>query len=134
MEKQCCILVIDDEPAVRRVAELALETAGYKVVQAESGVRGLAMLDEFEFDLVILDILMPGLGGFEVLKEIRRRSDVPVIMLTARCEATAVRDSLGLGADDYIRKPFSTVELLARVKAKMRRCQPVFPSGSRRER
>ncbi len=75
-------------------------------------------------DLVILDIIMPGLDGFKVLSLIRQRSNVPVIMLTANREASTASDALGLGADDYVRKQFHTQELLARIRAKLRRAQP----------
>ena len=78
-------------------------------------------LTQFNVDLVLLDIKMPGFNGFQVLDRIRQRSNIPVIMLTAIDEVTAVRDSLGLGADDYVRKPFKTPELLARIQAKLRR-------------
>ncbi|GAF88395.1 unnamed protein product, partial [marine sediment metagenome] len=98
-----------------------LEPEGYGVVVAADGGSALTLLEDCRPDLVILDIMMPGLNGFQVLDLIRQRSSVPVIMLTARGEVTTLRDALSLGADDYVRKPFSTQELLARIRAKLRR-------------
>jgi len=121
MKKHTCIMVVDDEQAILRLLSRTLEPEGYGVVVADNGRSALELLEEHGPDLVILDIMMPGLDGFQVLDLIRQRSNVPVIMLTARCEATTVRDALSLGADDYVRKPFGTQELLARIRAKLRR-------------
>ncbi len=101
-----------------------LESEGYGVILADNGSSVLALLEDRRPDLVILDIMMPGLDGFQVLNLIRQRSNIPVIMLTARCEVTTLRDALSLGADDYVRKPFGRGELLARIKAKLRRAGP----------
>ncbi len=124
MKKRPCIMVVDDEQAVLRLLSRTLEPEGYGVVVAADGRSALELLEEHYPDLVILDIMMPGLDGFQVLNLIRQRSNVPVIMLTARCEVTALRDALSLGADDYVRKPFRTQELLARIRAKLRRAVP----------
>ena len=115
------ILVVDDEDAVRHLLQRTLEESGYSVVTASDGYEALERLSQHKVELVLLDIKMPGLDGFSVLELIRKTSNVPVIMLTAIDEVTAVRDSLGLGADDYVRKPFKTPELLARIQAKLRR-------------
>ena len=121
MKKRPCIMVVDDEQVILKLLSRTLEPEGYSVVVAENGGVALELLDKHEPDLVILDIMMPGLDGFQVLGLIRQRSNIPVIMLTARREVTAVSDSLTVGADDYIRKPFHTRELLARIRAKLRR-------------
>lgn len=121
MEKQPCIMAVDDEPSVLRVLQLALEPAGFDVILAANGDSALELLRIHKPDLVILDIMMPGLNGFQVLNLIRQRCNVPVIMLTARREVTTLRDSLVTGADDFITKPFSVSELTARIRAKLRR-------------
>ena len=124
MRKHMCIMVVDDEQAILRLLKRTLEPEGYGVVLADNGRSALTLLEEHWPDLVILDIMMPGLDGFQVLDFIRQRSSVPVIMLTARGEVTTLRDALSLGADDYVRKPFRTQELLARIRAKLRRAGP----------
>jgi len=124
MKKHMCIMVVDDEQAILRLLSRTLEPEGYGVVTAADGGSALHLLQEYRPDLVILDIMMPGLNGFEVLDLIRQRSNIPVIMLTARGEVTTLRDALALGADDYVRKPFGRGELLARIRAKLRRAGP----------
>jgi len=118
------ILVVDDEETVRDLLQQTLEEAGYDVVTAANGQEALNNVSQFNVGLVLLDIKMPGFNGFQVLDRIRQRSNIPVIMLTAIDEVTNVRDSLALGADDYVRKPFKTRELLARIQAKLRRTEP----------
>jgi len=109
--------------AILSLLKHTLEPEGYEVVVAADGRSALALLQEHRPDLVILDIMMPGLDGFQTLDLIRQRSNVPVLMLTAKREVTIVRDALTLGADDYVRKPFHTRELLARIRAKLRRAK-----------
>jgi len=121
MKKHSCIMVVDDEQEVLRLLKRTLEPEGYGVIVADNGKSALALLEEHGPDLVILDIMMPGLDGFQVLDLIRQRSNLPIIMLTARGEVTTLRDALALGADDYVRKPFGREELLARIRAKLRR-------------
>jgi len=121
MKKYPYIMVVDDEQAILRMLSRTLEPEGYGVILADNGSSALALLEECRPDLVILDIMMPGLDGFQVLDLIRQRSNVPVIMLTARGEVTTLRDALALGADDYVKKPFGRGELLARIRAKLRR-------------
>ena len=121
MKKRPRMMVVDDEQAILRLLNRALEPEGYGVILADSGCSALALLEEHKPDLVILDIMMPELDGFQVLDLIRQRSNVPIIMLTARGEVTTLRCALALGADDYVRKPFGTRELLARIQAKLRR-------------
>jgi len=122
-EKQVRILVVDDEETVRSLLQRTLQEAGYDVIAAANGQEALDKLTQFDVSLVLLDIKMPGLDGFQVLEHIRQRSNIPVIMLTAIRDVHTVRDSLGLGADDYIGKPFKTRELLARIQAKLRRAE-----------
>ena len=121
MKKHTYIMVVDDEQAILSLLSRTLEPEGYGVILADNGSSALALLEEHTPDLVILDIMMPGLNGFQVLDLIRQRSNVPIIMLTARREVTTLRDALSLGADDYVRKPFGRGELLARIRAKLRR-------------
>ena len=124
MKKNICIMVVDDEQMVLKLLERTLKPAGYDVVLASDGNSALKLLEEHSPDLIILDVMMPGLNGFQVLRLMRQRSNIPVIMLTARREVGTARDALNLGADDYIRKPFYTQELLVRIRAKLRRSLP----------
>ena len=121
MEKAPTILVVDDEEMIQKLLKVNLIADGYEVITASSGEEALALMDKQEPDLIILDIMMPGIDGFQTLNLIRKRSEVPVIMLTARAEELTLRDSLDLGADDYVQKPFSLLELSARIRAKRRR-------------
>ena len=123
MKKHTCIMVVDDEQAVLKLLNRTLEPEGYDVILADNGSSALALMEKHKPDLVILDIMMPGLDGFQVLGLIRERSNVPVIMLTAKREVNTVRDALVLGTDDYIRKPFCKGEFLARIRAKLRRAE-----------
>ena len=121
MNSKQSILVVDDNRHILGMLSRILEMEGYDVTVAADGRSAVNLLEKHGPDLVILDIIMPGLDGFQVLNLIRERSRVPVIMLTARGEASALHDTLVLGADDYVRKPFRTQEFLARIKAKLRR-------------
>ncbi len=118
------VLVVDDEPRVREVVAAYLERDGYRVEQAGDGDTARSRLDSFNPDLVILDIMFPGASGLDLLGELRKRSDVPVILLTARAEETDRILGLELGADDYVVKPFSPRELVARVRTVLRRARP----------
>ena len=111
------ILIIEDEPDLQRVVRDYLQNAGYTVIQAVRGDEGLSLWRSKHPDLVILDLNLPGLGGLEVAKAIRKEDETPIIMLTARIEETDRLIGLELGADDYIPKPFSPREVVARVKA-----------------
>ena len=119
------VLVIEDEPAIIEVVSLCfqLRWSGTSVISAESGSRGVELVETESPDVVILDIGLPDMDGYSVLKEVRRFSDVPVLMLTVRGEDTDVAKGLEMGADDYITKPFSHIELIARVQAVLRRSQ-----------
>jgi two-component system KDP operon response regulator KdpE len=123
------ILVVDDEPQIRRVLRATLAAKGYEVVDARSGEEALEALRDSRFNLVLLDINMPGIGGLETCREIRASSEVAIIMLTVHnAEADKVA-ALDAGADDYVTKPFSTPELLARIRAALRR-QPSAGEGA----
>jgi len=117
------ILVVDDEPQILRLVRAYLEEAGFRVVTASDGEQALYVARHEQPDLIVLDILMPKMDGLEFTRRIRRERDVPIIMLTARVEETDRIVGLELGADDYITKPFSPRELVARVRAVLRRVQ-----------
>ena len=118
------ILAIDDEPRYLRVIAFNLEQEGFRVTSAASGEQGLALFEGIDPDLVILDVMLPGLDGFEVCRRIRELSSRPIIMLTAKGAEEDKIKGLRIGADDYVTKPFSAAELLARVDAVLRRTQP----------
>lgn len=115
------VLLIEDETELARVAQSYLEKAGFQVILASRGDTGLTLFKQHKPDLVLLDLNLPGLDGLDVAREIRRQSDVPLIMVTARVEETDRLIGLELGADDYIVKPYSVRELVARVRAVLRR-------------
>jgi DNA-binding response OmpR family regulator len=117
------ILMVDDEPHLVRAVRMYLELQGFTVFGAHSGEEALDAVREKLPDLVVLDVRMPGLDGFETLEELRRFSEAPVVMLTARGDEDQKVRGLALGADDYITKPFSQRELLARIQAVLRRAQ-----------
>lgn len=117
------ILVVDDEPKIVKLARDYLEQSGFRVVSAEDGKMALAAVRHERPDLVVLDLNLPVMDGLDVCRALRRESDVPVIMLTARVEEADRLIGLELGADDYITKPFSPRELVARVRAVLRRVQ-----------
>jgi two-component system KDP operon response regulator KdpE len=115
------ILVVDDEPQIRRVMRTTLAPQGYEVYDARSGEEALEAVRQRRFDLILLDVNMPGMGGLDTCREIRAASDVAIVMLTVRnAEADKVA-ALDAGADDYVTKPFSMPELLARIRAALRR-------------
>ena len=118
------ILLVEDEPSIASLVRAYLERDSYKVVWASNGADALAALDRHQIRMVILDIGLPDIDGFEVCRRIRKRSQVPILMLTARDEEPDRVAGLELGADDYISKLFSPRELVARMKAVMRRVEP----------
>jgi two-component system KDP operon response regulator KdpE len=120
------ILVVDDEPQIRRIMRTSLTGVGYEVDDAKSGEEALEKVREFRPDLVLLDINMPGMGGLAACRAIRGDPNVAIIMLTVRNTEASKVEALDAGADDYVTKPFSTPELLARIRATMRR-MPVAP-------
>jgi DNA-binding response OmpR family regulator len=126
------ILVVDDEPQVASIVRSYLEREGYNVELSVTGPQALAEFRRTEPDLLVLDVMLPSVDGLDVLREIRRTSKVPVIMLTARAEAEDKLLGLELGADDYVTKPFSPRELIARVKAVLRRSEPDASPGAKK--
>ena len=118
------ILLVDDDTRLHELLTSFLEQNGYAVVGAKDGARGLAALEQGTFDLVVLDVMMPGIDGLEVCRRIRKTSRIPVLMLTAKGDETDRVVGLEIGADDYVAKPFSPRELLARVRALLRRASP----------
>jgi DNA-binding response OmpR family regulator len=122
-----CVLVVDDEPTVREVVVGYLRRDGHEVMEAEDGPTALRLLESERFDLVVLDMMLPGVNGLDILRRIRSMGDMPVIMLTARAEESDRVAGLELGADDYVVKPFSPRELAARVNGVLRRATPKAP-------
>ncbi|MDA8188806.1 MAG: response regulator transcription factor [Dehalococcoidales bacterium] len=135
--KPASVLVVDDEPRLVRFVKANLESVGYKVLSASDGQTALSIAEREQPDIIILDIVMPDLDGYEVCRRIREFSDVPIIMLTAKGEEADKVKGFNAGADDYVTKPFGAEELIARVKAVLRRSQysgtakpqPVFVHG-----
>jgi DNA-binding response OmpR family regulator len=123
------ILLVDDEQPVQKLLTFPLQKEGYEVVQAFDGQQALNAFDEQQFDLVVLDIMLPRMDGLEVCRRLRAKSRVPIIMLTAKTEEIDKVLGLELGADDYITKPFSMREFRSRVRAALRRAEMV-PSGN----
>lgn len=118
------ILIIDDEPSIVTLVSAYLKPEGYEVYTASDGLSGLKAAKAYQPDLIVLDLMLPGLDGLELLARLRRESEVYVILLTARTEETDKIVGLSVGADDYVTKPFSPRELVARIKAALRRQQP----------
>jgi DNA-binding response OmpR family regulator len=132
------ILLIEDDPQTAQMVRFYLEREDFTVIVADDGPSGEESFRQYSPKLILLDIMLPGIDGLELCRRIRRQSAVPILMLTARIEDTDKAIGLGIGADDYLTKPFSPVELIARVKALLRRAyqyndppQPVFLGGPR---
>jgi two-component system KDP operon response regulator KdpE len=115
------ILVVDDEPQIRRVMRTTLVTQGYEVADARSAEDALELMHSEKYDLILLDVNLPGMSGVEACREIRAGSDVPIIMMTVRNGERDKVEALNAGADDYVTKPFGTSEMLARIRAGLRR-------------
>jgi DNA-binding response OmpR family regulator len=122
------ILIIEDEEKIARFLELELVHEGYQVGKAFDGLQGLELAESGNYNLILLDVLLPELNGIEVLRRLRRSSDIPVIMLTAKDEVSDKVSGLDTGADDYITKPFAIEELLARIRAILRKTPPAASS------
>jgi|SRR5688572_14924265 len=133
--KMAKILVVDDDPTIRKLARVNLEQRGYAVMIASSGNEAISLFQQDTPDLVILDLLMPGMGGVEVCSWIRARSDTPIIVISARDDEELIVRALETGADDYVIKPFRIKELFARIRAVMRRStvEPVPEPSDRNE-
>jgi len=121
------VLVVEDDAAVSETASLLLERAGLSVSCVSDGTQALDEIGRQTYDLIVLDVMLPSMSGFDVCREVRRTSQVPIIMLTARTDITDVVAGLELGADDYLTKPFEGAELVARARAVLRRRDPLEP-------
>ncbi|MFC1946422.1 response regulator transcription factor [Chloroflexota bacterium] len=121
MDGKVTILVVDDEESTQNLLKTILEDAGYELVVVSTGKEAIDIVSSGVISLVLLDIVMPDMDGFKTLESIRKKSNIPVIMITGKGEITSLITSIDLGADDYIKKPFRSAKLLARVKAKLRR-------------
>ena len=115
------ILIVEDDPSIRKLVRVNLAKRGYTISEAEDSYKAISLFQELPVDLVLLDLVIPGLSGVDVCAWIRARSDVPIIILSARLEEDLKVAALDAGADDYVTKPFGTEELLARVRAFLRR-------------
>jgi DNA-binding response OmpR family regulator len=122
---QHAILVVDDDPDIRDVIHIYLRNEGYRVFEAEDGLQALSVIQQESIQLVILDLMMPNMDGIKTCMKIRESLDIPIIMLSAKGEDIDKITGLTTGADDYVTKPFNPLELLARVKAQIRRLQLV---------
>src|SRR5689334_9636899 len=127
---QQVILVIEDESSIARLVRLYLQEAGFGVLVATDGVTGLALHAREHPDLVVLDLMLPGLDGWEVCRRIRATAQTPILMLTARRTEEDRIEGLDLGADDYVTKPFSPRELVSRVRAILRRATPASTASA----
>lgn len=115
------ILIVDDEKEIRELLRLYIEKDGYSVVQAENGVEALKQADSKQIDLVIIDIMMPELDGYQLINALRDRGNLPIIVVSAKTESHEKILGLDLGADDYVTKPFDPLEIVARIRARLRR-------------
>ncbi len=125
------ILIIEDEMAIAELERDYLELSGFEVTIAEDGLKGKQAALEGDFNLVVLDLMLPGSDGFEICKAIREAKDIPILMVSAKKDEVDKIRGLGLGADDYMTKPFSPSELVARVKAHLQRYERLVGSGVR---
>lgn len=131
--EQAKILVVDDEKEIRDLVGIYLRNEGYEVMLAGTGVEALKMIQEQKLDLIVLDVMMPEVNGIDACMEIRKTSNVPIIMLSAKTEDIDKIMGLSVGADDYLAKPFNPLELIARVKAQLRRFTKLNAFSKERE-
>lgn len=123
------VLIADDESEIRQLLRLYLEKDGYKVVEAEDGIQAVSLLTKEEIDLALLDIMMPGMDGYQVLRKIRENSNIPVMILSAKNQDVDKILGLDLGADDYLAKPFNPLEAMARINSNIRRFYSLGAKG-----
>lgn len=131
MNKQQTVLIVDDEPQIREILSIYFKKEGFKVIEAADGAEALVQVQAGKPDIILLDIMMPVLDGLEVCKQVRKISDIPIIMLTAKDSDDDRIMGLEIGADDYISKPFNTREVVARVKAVLRRTNASMSSQNK---
>ena len=129
MKKRPLILVVDDEEPIRKLLRVNLSLEGYGVIVAPDGESALKLYQKYEPNMIILDIMMPGIDGYQVLDVVRQSSNIPVIMLTAKDDIFSLPKALNNGADDYVTKPFSMLELTSRIRAHMRRAANWLPQA-----
>jgi DNA-binding response OmpR family regulator len=125
------VLTVEDDERIRQSVKLALEDEGWEVEEATNGEDAIALFNRAPTDVVLIDIMLPGIDGFELCRSLRRTSDVPIVMVTARIDTHDVVAGLEAGADDYLTKPFAPKELSARIRALLRRARPSSPGHSR---
>ena len=128
--EQADILIVDDNPEIREIIQILLSGEGYQVHEAANGHQALMLLRQTSFDLIILDIMMPGMDGLEMCRKIRETNNIPIIMLSAKSTDLDKILGLGTGADDYVVKPFNPLELTARVKSQLRRYTQLNPNSN----
>lgn len=128
------IMVVDDEPGERYLIGQYLRQEGYLVEEAADGIQALESIQHHSMDLALVDVMMPGMDGFELVRNLRAHSDIPIIFVTARGEEAQRVAGLELGADDYVIKPFSAIELIARVRAQLRRSQGLLGEQDERDK
>ena len=121
------ILTVEDDERIRTAVRLALEDEGWEVIEAESGEQAVDLFGDSDADVVLIDLMLPGMDGFELCRTVRKSSDVPIVMVTARADTHDVVAGLEAGADDYVTKPFQPKELSARIRALLRRARPAEP-------
>ncbi len=124
------ILAVEDDERIRTAVRMALEDEGWEVAEADSGEDALERFADMAADVVLIDLMLPGIDGFELCRSLRRTSDVPIIMVTARTDTHDVVAGLEAGADDYLTKPFEPKELSARIRALLRRARPSTPGNT----
>jgi DNA-binding response OmpR family regulator len=124
------ILTVEDDERIRTAVRMALEDEGWEVLESESGEGGIEAFAATPTDVVLIDLMLPGIDGFEVCRAIRKTSDVPILMVTARADTHDVVAGLEAGADDYVTKPFQPKELSARIRALLRRARPAAPGST----
>lgn len=123
------IMIVDDDQALGEMLSIVLESEGFKTVTCLDGWRAVEMFPTLQPDLMLLDVMLPGLDGVQVAQRIRQNSNTPIIMLTAKSDTTDVVKGLEAGADDYVSKPFEVVELMARIRARLRMPKVNAPAG-----
>jgi len=121
MKKEATVLVVDDEPKILEVVTSYLENGGYEALAAQTGAQAFSIMEERRVSLILLDLMLPDMAGEDICRKVRESSAVPIIMMTAKSDEESIIGGLGIGADDYVAKPFSPRQLMARVAAALRR-------------